>query len=457
MKKPALIITAAILTLCMAGCAQNNAKPAAAPAETTTTTPAATTTTTAAPAETTTTTTTAAETTVAEPALTPEEDLKNQKHLFRGYVEAENGAEQLWKAPSDNAEKFDELTAGTILEIYTCDTEGWYLAVLGGETAGYIKADLVKEMPHKLPFGERLFGGYVNTNESINLYSEADESSEVIREIPSGTQLDIYESDYEGWYMTAMANDSDSYDMGFIKTEYIAEIPSYDMDDYTPTLKDIAGEWIYEEQDEGITDQYVGRPVGRYSITDDGKFTYTSDGSTFANGKIGIYYEEYTGGSRVPLYIFYDEGGESFLTCYAEAPEARTAGCLYIGNAGMARLVPAPNAYGFYELKNPPASGVSVAALSGTWNDADKPGNQLVITDGADIYHGSFAFTDENGTTEGVVKLEYLLNPDDTKSFWYTFYLNDGSFWNGFSVSGDIPLNDLYSGQDGALHLVRAS
>ncbi len=125
---------------------------------------------------------------------------------------------------------------------------------------------------------------------------------------------------------------------------------NYDMDEYAPSLSDIAGEWIYEEQDAGITDQYVGRPVGRYSISADGTFTYTSDGSSFVNGTIGIDYEEYPDGSKAPLFVFYDESGEPFMASYATVPEERTDGCLYIGQDGASRLVPAdpaPNMQGF--------------------------------------------------------------------------------------------------------------
>ena len=189
----------------------------------------------------------------------------------------------------------------------------------------------------------RLFGGYVASDGAIQLYSEPDENSDVIREIERGTQIDIYGCEAEGWYMTAIAraDGTDAYDAGYVRSEYIAEIPAYDMDECAPSLSDIAGDWIYEERDAGITDQYVGRPVGRYSISADGTFTYTSDGSSYVNGTIGIVYEEYADGSRVPLFVFYDDSGESFMACYATVPGERTDGCLYIGQDGESRLVPA--------------------------------------------------------------------------------------------------------------------
>ncbi len=107
----------------------------------------------------------------------------------------------------------------------------------------------------------RLFGGYVASDSAIQLYSEPDENSDVIREIERGTQIDIYECDAEG--------------------------------------------------------------------------------SSYVNGTIGIVYEEYADGSRVPLFVFYDDSGESFMACYATVPGERTDGCLYIGQDGESRLVPA--------------------------------------------------------------------------------------------------------------------
>jgi len=50
------------------------------------------------------------------------------------------------------------------------------------------------------------------------------------------------------------------------------------------------------------------------------------------------------------------------------------------------------NAYGYYEETNPPASGVSVAALAGTWRDMGIGTEILTITSGDDLYKGNFSF-----------------------------------------------------------------
>ena len=458
MKKTSLIIIAAMLTLCFAGCSQNNAS-------TTTAAPAAT------AAETTTAETTAATTTTAETTTKAEPvSVDPEQRLFKGYVESDK-SEFLMSAPDESSDKLEELTYGTQFDVYPCDKDGWYIVVVGGEETGYIKSDIVRIAPHTLPFGDRLFGGYVASDEAVGLMSEPDESSEAAASIPGGTQLDIYDSDAPGWYMTSLYNeDTDSYIIGYIKSEYVQSVPGYDMDGYTPSLSDIAGRWIYEMQDGNVTDEYRGIPVGMFTIAEDGTYTYTSDpgSESSESGMIRITYEEYQDGSKVPWFSFYDMNGEFGFGCVAVAPAERTDGCLYIGQDGTGRLVPdsgnavggtdnasAPNEYGFYELKNPPAAGVSIAALSGQWYNVADPADQLYITSADDFYNGSFTYTNSEGTGSGYVKLEYLLNPDDTQTFWYTFYTNEGKLWHGFSVSGDIPLDDLYSDQDGAIHYTR--
>ncbi len=342
------LFTAFVMLL--SGCTQNNGGAPASAATTTAGEVTATTATTTA-AETTTTSPAAADTTTeTSPVSVP--DLAQQTRLFRGFINPEGDTESLLAAPDDNAGTVvGDLTAGTILEIYTCDAEGWYLAESGGEYVGYIRQEKVAEMPHKLPFGDPLFGGYVAVDSDINLYSEADENSEVIRVLMSGTQIDVYESDYDGWYMTALPKEDGSgdFDYCFFRSELVAPIPDYDMD----------------------------QPSGD------------------------------------------------------------------------------ANEYGFYPITDAPASGVSVAALSGTWYYDAEPSAHLIIREGADIYNGTFSYADTTAVAEGYVKLEYALEPDGKQTFWYTFYKNDGTFWNAFSVSGELPLNDLYAGQSGEPHFIR--
>lgn len=187
-----------------------------------------------------------------------------------------------------------------------------------------------------------LFGGYVATQtDDLNMRKFPNTSSEILEKIPNGTQLDIYSCDTVGWYLTIFNNK-----VGYVSAEFINQIDSY---------------------------------------------------------------------------------------------------------------VPTPNEYGFYYESDPPATSVSVAALSGTWINADVTSERLVITSNG-LYSGNFNYTDSNGNqTDGYICLEYLLYPGDVKDYYYTFYDYSGCLWHGFGVSGEIPLNDIYADQQGFPHYTRTN
>ncbi len=114
-----------------------------------------------------------------------------------------------------------------------------------------------------------------------------------------------------------------------------------------------------------------------------------------------------------------------------------------------------PNQYGFYPVIDPPASSISVASLAGTWKSADDIPETLDISGGADLYSGSFTWTGSDGyTITGKIRLEYLIDHDN-RQFFYTFYEDNGSLWNAFGATGEVPLNDIYAGQSGYPHFTR--
>ena len=62
------------------------------------------------------------------------------------------------------------------------------------------------------------------------------------------------------------------------------------------------------------------------------------------------------------------------------------------------------------------------------------------------------------GAQYGTVDLTYEDHPDGSVSFWYTFYDVDGDEWESFAVDeDDYYPDDIYSGQDGALHFARTT
>lgn len=94
-----------------------------------------------------------------------------------------------------------------------------------------------------------------------------------------------------------------------------------------------------------------------------------------------------------------------------------------------------------------------IADIAGTWNEADTLDSRT-LTIKAD---GSFSLAYRGGGAQnGTVKIETTENPDGSQVIWYNFYETDGKFWTGFQKTAS-PQNDLYSGQDGAMHFVRAT
>ena len=101
------------------------------------------------------------------------------------------------------------------------------------------------------------------------------------------------------------------------------------------TFDAIAGQWIYEVQDAGFTDQYVGTPKGSVTISKDGTYSY-SDGASTTTGTIKIDHEEYSNGDKAPFYSFCSDNGEFWIGCYVNQEDPDI---FYIGNGGMCRLV----------------------------------------------------------------------------------------------------------------------
>lgn len=218
------------------------------------------------------------------------------------------------------------------------------------------------------------------------------------------------------------------------------------------SVKDIAGVWFEDALD-----------ARTLTINEDGTFTLEYKGGGFRNGTVSIDYETFGDGSKRAWYILSEDGGESWINfpenedgsqlldiwAFDQDGEIHFRRDIAIKDEGLDE----PNEYGFYLVSSAPESGISIAALNGTWKDDD--GDYIYFHDG-DLYSGSFVVTYADKTIdEGYVQLEYSLNPDDSKEFWYNLYKYDGEFFLGFGASGDIPLDDLYAGQSGDPHYTR--
>ena len=96
----------------------------------------------------------------------------------------------------------------------------------------------------------------------------------------------------------------------------------------------------------------------------------------------------------------------------------------------------------------------SVADLVGTWEEPGTFGgknNTLTVRE-----DGAFTLAyAAGGTRVGTVDIVAEEHPDGSRSDWYAFHEADGSLWERFAVPQEKPFDDIYSGQDGAIHFVR--
>lgn len=194
-----------------------------------------------------------------------------------------------------------------------------------------------------------------------------------------------------------------------------------------------------------------------FEITASGVYIVTYPDNSSEQGFITIGNKPFGDSENKTWYNFYNESGHAWISFQKnEKPVVNelTEGVFTLRRMNDPNEDPR-NEYGFYTPKEYPASGLSTASLIDTWKDAENDKAVLTITEGRTLYNSKFEYTDGNETIRGIINLEYILKPDGNKEYWYTFYNIDGSFWKGFIASGEIPLNDIYSGQDGATHFVR--
>lgn len=205
----------------------------------------------------------------------------------------------------------------------------------------------------------------------------------------------------------------------------------------------ITGEWEELNGNERI-----------FSISANGVYTVTYPDNSSDQGFIKIGNEMFSDNNDSKCYNFYNSNGIAWIGF--PKTDSGTVNELKTGSFTLRRKnTDQRNEYGYYTPSEYPVTSVSTAALIGTWTDAKNDKAILTITEGRNLYNSKFEYTNGTETISGFISLEYCLTQSGDREYWYNFYNVDGTFWNGFRVNSEIPLNDIYSGQDGAMHFVR--
>lgn len=361
--------------------------------------------------------------------------------------------------------------------------------------------------------GKSIFGGYVMGDTAVK--AKPDAASETLLTIPSDTQINVFESETGGWFMTDFKEC-----IGYIPSNAVKDIQPFDpalggdnvrggsvtadaevmsgTHSYAEVLTKIPKgtqinyyvcggdkDWCvvnYQEKIGYVRSKYIKEiedydpSVGKaaselnvrkmagewYYINPD--FTVGSVIEISADGKfeetVVDTYKMTNGTVKAENggYAFYDSENHLYLRF---TPDPQNPGEFLDDKPEDGRLASAldrnkPNAEGFYDPVLLPPSSISVAALRGIWKNADGSGEQFEISEGRSFSHGRFILTDANGKeVRGDVRIKYLVNQGGEREYCFTFYEDSGAFRFAMDATDTIQLTDLYGYQSGTPHFVR--
>ncbi len=91
--------------------------------------------------------------------------------------------------------------------------------------------------------------------------------------------------------------------------------------------------------------------------------------------------------------------------------------------------------------------------LVGTWYEADVLDSRTLIIDQS----GNFTLEYRGGgALYGTIEVTTEVMPDDTETYWYTFFDQEGEVWEALAIPDEGIQDDLYFGQGGEPHFVKA-
>lgn len=207
----------------------------------------------------------------------------------------------------------------------------------------------------------RLFGGYVSTeSDALNLRSEPNTNASIIAQIPSGTQVNVYACDTNGWYKVDFAGK-----IGYASAEFIKEIET------DSNFLDTANKYgYYPVSEQPQTSISVGDLTGTWHDGDDtltfyncnwssGEFDMYKTGA-YTHGIVRLEYSVNPDGTHNMWYNLYDNSNEFVIGFRTESGIQLTD--IYAGQSGFPHYT-RPLEPDFSNT----AEGVEASDYVGTW------------------------------------------------------------------------------------------
>ncbi len=152
--------------------------------------------------------------------------------------------------------------------------------------------------------------------------------------------FDVFDENGNLYTTFSITEDGDLFDETYMELYYAVDhLPEKFPGELADEIgfNDIAGDWIYQEQDTEDYENY--NDVAFIQIFQDGTYTIRFyDDDSERNGVILIQLEEFPDGSSTPVYTFLEGGNNFWQGAYVGEREVDE---IYFGNGGSARLIPA--------------------------------------------------------------------------------------------------------------------
>ena len=217
---------------------------------------------------------------------------------------------------------------------------------------------------------------------------------------------------------------------------------------------DIAGSWTLKQMktnsyEDGYSD------AGYVTVSDHNTYTYRDAAGNVTTGSVFASYEMHPNLSVTIWYDFIDSNGEYWFGCQDSLNKVNQ-NTLYIGQDSEMKLERTeiePNAHGFYDVTEIPATGISMKALEGEWINRNMQGGNF---DGMQVTYYfcqcdmlsaqyMMTVTEPDGielSRTGWAKIQYTADAVGKRNYYYVLYYGE-DVDTVFDMTGVLPLDTL--------------